>query len=161
MVGGLPGDEDLTDKRVEFIDPGDKLALLTDAQNPSLDVQYDMKLKTKGSESEVIGVVGFIGVKGVKAKGKRITMHPVRKVDWIIHEAEETEVEESGSQEIKKSVSQEVRKSGGEEVKRKSVKKGVEPEIPLPVVVPEKAERKAPKKRGKKGTKGEQMELPL
>jgi len=151
---------DLTDKRVEFIDPGDKLALLTDAQNLSLDVQYDMKLKTKGNESELIDVAGFIGVKGVKAKGKRITLHPVRKVDWVIHE-EESGSQESGSQEVRKSGGQEVRKSGGQEVKMRSVKKTAEPEIPLPVSTPVKPEKKAVKKRSKKGTKGEQMELPL
>lgn len=74
---------ELTDRRVEFIDPDDKLILFTGAKEPGLNLQFDMKLKTKGAEEELINVAEFIGVKGAKAKGKRVTSSPVKKLDWV------------------------------------------------------------------------------
>jgi len=72
-----------TEKKVEFVDPGDKLILFTFEKYPRMEMLFDMKLKTKGSESEIIAPHEFIGVKGVKAKGKRITLFPVKKLDWL------------------------------------------------------------------------------
>jgi len=42
-----------------------------------------MKQKSKGAESEIISVNDFIGVKGVKAKGRKVTIYPVKKLGWI------------------------------------------------------------------------------
>ena len=53
-----------------------------------------MKLKTKGAEEEIVDIAEFIGVKGVKAKGKRLTSYAVKKVAWIEHEAEPDDIEE-------------------------------------------------------------------
>jgi topoisomerase-4 subunit A len=65
-----------------FIENGDKLILLSDHPFPLLEIQFDMKLKSRGSEQEVINTNDFISIKGVKAKGKRITAYPVKKLGW-------------------------------------------------------------------------------
>jgi len=72
-----------TEKKVEFIEQDDKLVLFTMDNYPQLEMLFDMKLKTKGAESEIISVHEFIGVKGVKARGKKLTLYPVKKLDWL------------------------------------------------------------------------------
>jgi hypothetical protein len=57
--------------------------LLSGDKYPRLDVGFDMKLKTKGTEKEEIIVHEFIGVKGFKAKGKRISSHAVKKIEFL------------------------------------------------------------------------------
>ena len=42
-----------------------------------------MKIKTKGVEQEEIKAHEFIGVKSHKAKGKRLTTQPVRKISLL------------------------------------------------------------------------------
>jgi topoisomerase-4 subunit A len=74
---------ELTDKKLEFVDGHDKLILFTADPWPKLELIFDMKLKTKGNEQEEIVVHEFIGVKGYKAKGKRITVHAVKKLSWL------------------------------------------------------------------------------
>ena len=71
-----------TDKKIDFIgdDDKNKLVEITADRFPLIEVQYDMKLKTKGIEQEEINVHEFIGVKSIKAKGKRLTIHPVKKI---------------------------------------------------------------------------------
>ena len=72
-----------TEKKVEFVEPEDKMVLFTFEKYPQLEILFDMKLKTKGLETEIIPVHEFIGVKGVRAKGKKITVYPVKKLDWL------------------------------------------------------------------------------
>jgi len=74
-----------TDKKVDFIgdDDKNKLVEITDDRFPLIEVQYDMKLKTKGIEQEEVKVHEFIGVKSFKAKGKRLTNHPVKKITLL------------------------------------------------------------------------------
>jgi topoisomerase-4 subunit A len=95
---------EVTERKMDFIGEEDKnkLVLLTADKYPRLDVAFDMKLKTKGTEKEEIIVHEFIGVKGFKAKGKRISLSAVKKIDFleplIIDEPEE-EVNEEGEEE--------------------------------------------------------------
>jgi hypothetical protein len=42
-----------------------------------------MKVKTKGEEQEEIVVHEFIGEKSYKAKGKRVTIYPVKKINFL------------------------------------------------------------------------------
>jgi topoisomerase-4 subunit A len=74
-----------TERKMDFIGEEEKnrLVLLTGDKFPRLDVTFDMKLKTKGAEKEAITIHEFIGVKGFKAKGKRISTHPVKKVEFM------------------------------------------------------------------------------
>jgi len=157
---------DLTDRKVEFLDEGDKLILQTSHTAPSAEIQFDMKLKTKGSELETVNVTEFIGVKGIKARGKRLTGYPVKKIAWVQGEEEQEEMknEEMTKEEMKKEEKEEIRKAGKEMKREEKEEKEVIVEIK--------------KKRGRKpkitGTesgsgdpepdddiKGVQMELPL
>ncbi|MCK9424281.1 MAG: DNA gyrase/topoisomerase IV subunit A, partial [Bacteroidales bacterium] len=72
-----------SEKKVEFVESGNELVLFSHDSNPRLELLYDMKHKSKGSEQEEIHIIDFIGVKGYKAKGKRITIHPLRKISWL------------------------------------------------------------------------------
>jgi topoisomerase-4 subunit A len=74
-----------TDKKVDFIgdDDKNKLVIITSDVFPSIEIQFDMKLKSKGVELEEINVHEFIGVKSLKAKGRRLTLHPVKKINLL------------------------------------------------------------------------------
>ena len=74
---------ELSDKKVEFVEAPDKMVLFTADPYPRLEMIFDMKLKTKGNESEEITAHEFIGVKGYKAKGKRLSLHAVKKIAWL------------------------------------------------------------------------------
>ncbi len=74
---------ELTEKKVEMAGQEDKLVQLTCDPDPLVQIDFDMKLKTKGAEQEEVMVTGFIGVKGVRAKGKRLTTYAVRKVFFV------------------------------------------------------------------------------
>jgi hypothetical protein len=74
---------ELTEKKVEFVENPDRLILFSADQYPRLALFYDMKLKTKGVEHEEITAHEFIGVKGYKAKGKRLTVHAVKNIVWL------------------------------------------------------------------------------
>jgi len=77
-----------SEKKLDFLEEGSTLLQLTAHLKPRAEILFDMKQKAKGSEQEVIEVAEFIGVKGYKAKGKRLTAYPVRKINWIQVEAE-------------------------------------------------------------------------
>jgi len=74
---------DLTDKKVEFIESPDRLILFSADPCPMLQLHFDMRLKTKGLEQEEIVTNEFIGVKGYKAKGKRLSVHVLKKIAWL------------------------------------------------------------------------------
>jgi len=74
---------EMTDKKVAFFEEKDRFLLLTSDLNPRLEILFDMKLKSKGLDQEFIEVKDFIGVKSYKAKGKRLTSYPVKKVNWV------------------------------------------------------------------------------
>ncbi len=80
-----------SDRKVDFIGDEDKnkLILFTAENFPRVQVQFDMKQKIRGTEQEEIVASEFIGVKGLKAKGKRLTIHPVRKISLIENLIEE------------------------------------------------------------------------
>lgn len=74
---------EITERKVEFIEESDKLILFTTDKLPRLLLMYDMEHKTKGAEHEEISVHEYIGVKGFKAKGKRLATHPLRTIAWL------------------------------------------------------------------------------
>ncbi|HSN49815.1 MAG TPA: hypothetical protein VLR52_01205, partial [Bacteroidales bacterium] len=76
---------ELTDRKVDFVGEEEKnrLVTITADKHPRVEVLFDMKQKSKGTESEEIIVHEFIGVKGYKAKGKRLTLYPVKKLEWL------------------------------------------------------------------------------
>ncbi len=76
-----------TDKIVSFIGdhPESKLLKVSVHPNPVVKVEFVTKGKKIKSEEE-INLEEFIGVKGLKARGKRITQHLLQNVDWITGE---------------------------------------------------------------------------
>lgn len=74
-----------TERKMDFVGEEDKnrLVLFSGDGFPRIGVTFDMKLKAKGGEKEEITVHDFIGVKGFKAKGKRISLHTVRKIEFL------------------------------------------------------------------------------
>lgn len=76
--------EDL-DKKLPFIDESTEDSLIDYAFDtfPRLEVVYDTENSNKKIPSEIIEVADFIGVKGYKAKGKRITTSVVEKFAWL------------------------------------------------------------------------------
>lgn len=72
-----------TDRKIDFVEEPDRMVLFSKDRMPRLLLIFDMKVKSKGAEHEEIEVADFIGVKGYKAKGKRLTTHAVKKIDWL------------------------------------------------------------------------------
>ncbi len=72
-----------TDRKIDFVEEPDRMVLFSKDRMPRLLLIFDMKVKSKGAEHEEIDVADFIGVKGYKAKGKRLTTHAVKKIDWL------------------------------------------------------------------------------
>lgn len=71
---------DETDKEQSFIgdNPDSKLILLTDEKYPGIEVKFSGKHKSRPKET--IDAEEFIGVKGFKAKGKRVTTYEVGSI---------------------------------------------------------------------------------
>ena len=76
---------EVTDRKIDFIGEEDKnkLLLFSADRFPRIEVQFDMKIKTKGAEVEEIIAHEFIGEKSYKAKGKRLTTHPIKKINLL------------------------------------------------------------------------------
>ena len=148
---------ELTEKKVEFVEAGDKMILFTLDKYPQLEILFDMKQKSKGSDTEIISVHEFIGVKGVKAKGKKITLYPVKKLEWLeplqITEPEVTFEEDSSDEDP----SDETRI----ELPGADIEPEIEPGIePAAEGASGPAKAKKPKKqKTKEEIEGEQMQL--
>lgn len=73
-----------TDKMLAFVDeenPKSKSVGISDEQRPALEVIYGGVHSTK--PSDLIDAAEFIGVKGYKAKGKRVTTYIVEKLRFV------------------------------------------------------------------------------
>ena len=74
---------------------------------PRLEIVYDESANKK-IESEIVDVFDFIGVKGFRAKGKRVTTSAVKEFKWLDPlpepepepEPEEEPEEETGSEDF-------------------------------------------------------------
>ena len=90
------------DKKLSFLDEesGDTMVTFSVDTFPRLEVLYDESAKKK-IESEIVEVSEFIGVKGYKAKGKRITTSEVKEFRWLdpLPEPEDVEDEEDNENE--------------------------------------------------------------
>ena len=73
-----------TDKRQVFIEEGSgELVSLNLDFHPRLRVMFDTKANKKEIGDQEIDVEEFIGLKGIKAKGKRLSNFFVKKVEWM------------------------------------------------------------------------------
>jgi topoisomerase-4 subunit A len=64
---------------VEFIDEGDKVEWISVDYLPQILLTFDTKKMKKPKDPETINLSEFIGLKGCKAKGKRLTTLPLKK----------------------------------------------------------------------------------
>lgn len=74
--------EEDNDKKLAFVDEGDELVDFAMSTFPRLQVNYDAQ-NGKKILTEEIDVSEFVGVKGYKAKGKRITTSEVASFVWL------------------------------------------------------------------------------
>ncbi len=72
------------DRKLPFLEEGSGDTIVTFSVDtfPRLEVVYDASANKK-IESEIIDVYDFIGVKGYKAKGKRLTTAAVKEFKWL------------------------------------------------------------------------------
>ena len=97
------------DKKLPFIDveSGDVMVTYAFDTFPRLEIVYDESANKK-IESEIVDVFDFIGVKGFRAKGKRVTTSAVKEFKWLDPlpepepepEPEEEPEEETGSEDF-------------------------------------------------------------
>lgn len=76
--------EEVSDKKLSFLEEGSGDTMISYSLDtfPRLEVVYDAS-SNKKIQSEIIEVYDFIGVKGYKAKGKRITTFEVKSFNWL------------------------------------------------------------------------------
>lgn len=87
--------KDANERKLQFLDESDTLITYTLATFPRIEVVYGPN-STKKIDREIIELYDFIGVKGYKAKGKRITTFDVSEFIWLdpLPEPEETPKED-------------------------------------------------------------------
>ena len=76
---------DELDKKLSFLDEESDDVLLDIVFDtfPRLEINYDTENSNKKIASEIIEVTDFIGVKGYKAKGKRISTAVIKSYEWL------------------------------------------------------------------------------
>ncbi len=175
-----------TDRKVDFIgdEENNEMVLFSFDELPRIELLFDMKQKTKGAENEEILVSEFIGVKGYKAKGKRLTTHPLKKVQFleplmpepIVIEGEPDEEldivtnveEEPETTDVTKSSPSEDQETGSvpeprliKDFVRESLPESGPPEPPAKKTRSKKNDKPEPPKEPEDGGDAIQMELPL
>ena len=72
-------------QKVDFIGehPNSKMLELSMDYIPMLQVNFDTKANGKEIETETVNVEEFIGIKGYKAKGKRLSNFVIKKLKWL------------------------------------------------------------------------------
>jgi len=89
-----------TDKRTLFIDehPESYLLTINADWHPMLELEFDKKANKRELEDEIVDCVEFISEKSHKAKGKRLSNHAIKSVNWLEsqpHENDEIIIEEA------------------------------------------------------------------
>ncbi len=96
-----------TDKKQSFLDehPDTYLSLLSIDYLPRLSIIFDKDFNKRKIENEELSVTDFTGIKGIKAKGKKLTSYFVKELRWLDPLPYETEnnenIEETPSFDIK------------------------------------------------------------
>ena len=98
-----------TDRMLSFVDEENaksKSVGISDEQMPALEVIYGGVHATK--PADIINVAEFIGVKGYKAKGKRVTTYIVEKLRFVPqHFAPTPEPEEPAEEQMEETITEE------------------------------------------------------
>ena len=155
------------DKKTDFIGDEDqnRMILITSDPFPKLEILFDRKAKTKGAEKEDIFAHEFIGVKSCKAKGKRLTTHPVKKIN-LMEDQGPRGPEDQGTRGPEDRKTADRKKKGEmtkpETKKTKPMARDVKPTPrPRKIIQGSETEKRPKPKRQKGSGKGSQMELPL
>ena len=149
-----------TDKKVLFISEaeGSRVEIVSSELLPVVEVKYS-KVKDKEVPSEKIDLTQFIEVKGMKAKGNKLSYSKVKDITLLppveipIDEDVQDEFEESGMSPL------EAIKKAQEPAKDKnliSIDQQINQQIKLP-----SQEKKKKSKKGKKGKEGGGKDLKL
>lgn len=95
---------ELTDKKVDFLNdhPESNLLHMLDALYPRVEVTPEDRKDGKPREKELIDVDGFIAVKGVKAKGKRLLGMGIKEISILEPGPEDGEIGSDEGQEEEK-----------------------------------------------------------
>jgi len=97
-----------TDKALEFLeqDNESKLIQLSDDYKPQIEIVFKKEKNDKESKKEKHALADFIAVKGIKARGKRLTTKPVKNINLLeaLPYEEEAEIIEFSIEEKKESV---------------------------------------------------------
>ena len=73
-----------SDKRQSFVEEEtSRFISLSLNAYPQLRVVFDARANKKEVEDLVVDAAEFIGVKGFKAKGKRLSNYAIKKVEWL------------------------------------------------------------------------------
>ena len=72
--------------------PKSKLIHITDNPKPSFELIYKKNDAPRNRESDIVDAIEFIDNKSYKAKGKRLTTYGVKKINMILSEIEEEEI---------------------------------------------------------------------
>jgi topoisomerase-4 subunit A len=89
---------DPTEKRTSFIgDDNSEFLSFNCDHEPDMKLIFDPKNGPKNREEEELNTAEFIAVKGLGAKGKRLSKYPLKNVEWIPVESEESENDEQDS----------------------------------------------------------------
>jgi len=80
-----PDNDNNLNKNIDFIgeEPNNRYITFSSDYLPQLKITFDTKANEKEIPDEVINVAEFIAVKGVKAKGKRLSTKVVKKAIFI------------------------------------------------------------------------------
>jgi topoisomerase-4 subunit A len=93
---------EVTDKKVDFIgeDEGNKLVMIWPEAHPILQYSYQRKNRPEETVEMEVDLTEFIGVKGVKAKGKRVSDHDIFDLKGKFKEVPREEPEEPAETEF-------------------------------------------------------------
>ena len=101
---------EFSDKKVSMFpeEDGNKFVSAVADKRPQIKVEYDNKDARKPVDPEEIILDEFVEVMGLKAKGKKLSNHPVSLITWLdpipVEEEEEAEPEEDFSQDAESEI---------------------------------------------------------
>ncbi len=158
---------EFSDKKVSMFpeEDGNKFVIAVADKRPQIKVEYDNKDARKPVDPEEIILDEFVEVMGSKAKGRKLSNHPVSIITWLdpipVEEEEEAEPEEEFSQDDELEISDESETSEEAEPSEET-EEIAEPVVKEEITVKEEKEEKVQKtEKPEKVKKDEKPETKL
>jgi topoisomerase IV subunit A len=156
---------EMSDKKVSMFpeEDGNKFVAAVADKRPQIKVEYDNKDARKPVDPEEIILDEFVEVMGLKAKGKKLSNHPVSLITWLdpipVEEEEEVEPEEEFSQDDESEITDESETSEDSETNDESEQLEESTEFAEKEEIAEVKEAKVEKKeKAEKKVKAEKIE---